>query len=83
MTTTYLKCTECSGEIPFEVEMTDDGAADIYGAQSYPVAVLDFYANSESHELGCPVAQLTPEHLAVTHLEQQAAQAYGYGPDPD
>lgn len=83
MTTTYLKCSECSGEIPFEIEWTDDGAADIYGAQSYPVAILDFGTNRTTHDDFCPMALLTPEHLAVTHLEQQVAQNYGYPDDND
>ena len=62
--TTYVSCPNgCGGEVPCEPEMTDDGAADIYGATSYVIACIDEEANARSHEPGCP--PLTSEQIAA------------------
>lgn len=77
----YLDCPDCDGEFPFDVDVTDDGAADIYGPSTYLVAWLDRETNRTSHRDECPGLHLSEER--INDLEEAATQqandpAYGY-----
>lgn len=78
---TYIECTDCDGEFPFDVEDTDDGAADLYGPSSYYQCWLDRGMNRASHREECP--GLHPADERIDALEDEASRlandpAYGY-----
>lgn len=76
----YLKCPNgCEGEVPLEVEQTDDGAADVYGPRSYYVAYIDDETNATSHDDGCePLTEAQREKLESEGTEKVNDPAYGY-----
>jgi hypothetical protein len=67
----HMSCPNdiCDGEVTFDIEMTDDGAADIYGPQSYYIAWIN--DEDSSHVDGCYV---TTYQSIRTRLEEQAMQ---------
>lgn len=77
----YIDCPDCDGEFPFDVEETDDGAADLIGPTTYLVAWLDRVMNRTSHREECP--GLAPSDERIDELEQAATDkladpSYGY-----
>lgn len=77
----YLECPDCDGEYPFEVQETDDGAADLYGPTTYYEAWLDRVMNRTSHDGECPGLHPSDERIAA--LEEEATgkandPAHGY-----
>jgi hypothetical protein len=78
--TLYLKCPNgCTGEVPLEVEATDDGADDVYGPRSYHVAYIDDGANATSHDDGCaPLTEAQREALEEEGTKNVNDPAYGY-----
>lgn len=77
----YLECPDCDGELPFDVETTDNGADGIYGGATYYEAWLDRVTNRTSHREDCPGLHPSDERIAA--LEDEATKlandpGYGY-----
>lgn len=83
MSPTYSPClnnTICDGEIAFDIETTDDGAADIYGSTTYQVAYIN--DKESTHAQNCVLTEEQRTALEEAKDQQLADEPYYYFEEP-